>query len=105
MLLTEPELVNLLRSPGIDSQPGGIDSWAPKTFTNNGCFQNQNRGKDSLTFLYTHSVKIKKNYPGECAWERDWPGWNSSSFSQRSFKSSGTTDLLRYDIKPPEAKS
>jgi hypothetical protein len=25
----EPVYVNLLRSPGIDSQPGGIDSWAP----------------------------------------------------------------------------
>ncbi len=24
----------ILRSPGIDSQPGGIDSWAPYTFTN-----------------------------------------------------------------------
>ncbi len=24
----EPESVNLLRSPGIDSKPGGIDSWA-----------------------------------------------------------------------------
>ncbi len=26
---TEPVFVNLLRSPGIDSQPGGIDSRAP----------------------------------------------------------------------------
>jgi hypothetical protein len=25
----EPVFLNLLRSPGIDSQPGGIDSWAP----------------------------------------------------------------------------
>jgi hypothetical protein len=25
----EPVYVNLLRSPGIDSQLGGIDSWAP----------------------------------------------------------------------------
>jgi hypothetical protein len=25
----EPELENLSKSPGIDSQPGGIDSWAP----------------------------------------------------------------------------
>jgi hypothetical protein len=25
----EAEFFNLLRSPGIDSQPGGIDSWAP----------------------------------------------------------------------------
>jgi hypothetical protein len=35
-LLPEPEFVNLLRSPGIDSQPGGIDSWAPETYTNTG---------------------------------------------------------------------
>jgi hypothetical protein len=27
---TEPVFVNLFRSPGIDSQPGEIDSWAPK---------------------------------------------------------------------------
>ncbi len=26
---TESEFVNFLRSPGVDSQPGGIDSWAP----------------------------------------------------------------------------
>jgi hypothetical protein len=26
---SEPEFVNLLRSPGIDSQPGGIDFLAP----------------------------------------------------------------------------
>jgi hypothetical protein len=26
---TEPVFLNLLGSPGIDSQPGGIDSWAP----------------------------------------------------------------------------
>jgi hypothetical protein len=47
----EPEFVNLLRSPGIDSQPGGlvrqpylmyrdqflgVDSWAPETFSNTG---------------------------------------------------------------------
>jgi hypothetical protein len=25
----EPIFVNLLRRPGVDSQPGGIDSWAP----------------------------------------------------------------------------
>jgi hypothetical protein len=25
----EPEFINLLRSPGIDFQPGRIDSWAP----------------------------------------------------------------------------
>jgi hypothetical protein len=25
---SEPVFVNLFRSPGIDSQPGGIDSWA-----------------------------------------------------------------------------
>jgi hypothetical protein len=33
---TEPVFVNLLRSPGIYSQPDGIDSWTPKTFTNTG---------------------------------------------------------------------
>jgi hypothetical protein len=27
---TEPEFVNLLMSPGIDSQPVEIDSWAPQ---------------------------------------------------------------------------
>jgi hypothetical protein len=27
---SETVFVNLLRSPGIDSQPGGIDSWAPQ---------------------------------------------------------------------------
>ncbi len=32
----EPESVNLLRSQGIDFQPGGIDSRAPETFTNLG---------------------------------------------------------------------
>jgi hypothetical protein len=31
---TEPEFVNLLRSPGIDSQPDGINSWASLNFTN-----------------------------------------------------------------------
>ncbi len=29
LMYTEPLFVNLLKSPGIDSQPGGIDSWAP----------------------------------------------------------------------------
>jgi hypothetical protein len=29
MFGAEPEFVNQLSSPGIDSQPGGIDSWAP----------------------------------------------------------------------------
>jgi hypothetical protein len=29
VLYTEPVFVNLLRRPEIDSQPGGIDSWAP----------------------------------------------------------------------------
>ncbi len=32
----EPEFVNLLRAPGIYSQPGDIDSWAPRKFTNSG---------------------------------------------------------------------
>ena len=32
----EPEFVNLLSSPGIDSQPSEIDSWAPEMFTNSG---------------------------------------------------------------------
>jgi hypothetical protein len=27
-VLSDPEFVNLLRNPAIDSQPGGIDSWA-----------------------------------------------------------------------------
>ncbi len=27
--IAEPVFVHLLRSPGIDPQPGGIDSWAP----------------------------------------------------------------------------
>ncbi len=35
-LVSEPEFLNLLRSPGIDSQPGGIDSLLPSTFTNSG---------------------------------------------------------------------
>jgi hypothetical protein len=35
-LNTEPQFENLLRSPGIDSQPGGIDSCAPQAFTNTG---------------------------------------------------------------------
>jgi hypothetical protein len=30
---SEPEFVNLIRSPGIDSQPGGIDSWSFKIRT------------------------------------------------------------------------
>jgi hypothetical protein len=30
----EPIFVNLLRSLGIYSQPGGIDSWSPYTFKN-----------------------------------------------------------------------
>ncbi len=34
--ITESEFVKLLRTPGIDSQSGGIDSWAPQTFSNNG---------------------------------------------------------------------
>jgi hypothetical protein len=29
-----PVFVNLLKSPGIDSLPGGIESRAPSTFTN-----------------------------------------------------------------------
>ncbi len=33
---TEHVFVNPFRSPEIDSQPGGIDSWAPLTFTNTG---------------------------------------------------------------------
>jgi hypothetical protein len=33
-LYAEPEFVNLLRTPGIDSQPGGLQ--APYTFTNMG---------------------------------------------------------------------
>ncbi len=39
-----PVFANLLRSPGIDSQTGGIDSWAPLTFTNtgSGCFTLRN---------------------------------------------------------------
>jgi hypothetical protein len=32
----EPVFVNLLGSPGIDYQPGGIDSWAPEAFTYTG---------------------------------------------------------------------
>jgi hypothetical protein len=37
--LTDPVILNIVRNPGIDSQPGGIDSeefhsWAPETFTN-----------------------------------------------------------------------
>ncbi len=32
----EPVFVNLLRSAGIDSQPGGTEFWAPYTFTNTG---------------------------------------------------------------------
>jgi hypothetical protein len=31
---TEPVFVDLLRIPGIDFQPGVIDSWAPQTLTN-----------------------------------------------------------------------
>jgi hypothetical protein len=50
-LLIDAELVfvNLLRSPGIDYQLGGIDSWAPLTFLNTdsdlepGLFKNENR--------------------------------------------------------------
>ncbi len=38
LIVTEPEpvFVNLSRSSGIDYQPGEIDSWTPKTFTNTG---------------------------------------------------------------------
>jgi hypothetical protein len=31
MQYTEPVFLNLLRGPGIDSQPSGIDFWAPNT--------------------------------------------------------------------------
>ncbi len=49
-LLIDAELVfvNLLRSPGIDYQLGGIDSWAPLTFSSTGSdlepglFKNEN---------------------------------------------------------------
>jgi hypothetical protein len=36
LLKPELEFVNLLRCPGIDSQLGGIDSWAPEMFTVSG---------------------------------------------------------------------
>ncbi len=39
-LCSEPIFVNLLRSQGIDSQPGRIDSWAPLTFTSMGSANN-----------------------------------------------------------------
>jgi hypothetical protein len=43
-LLPEPEFVNLLRSPEIDSQPGGIDSWTPETYTKTGSDINGAKG-------------------------------------------------------------
>ncbi len=58
-LRAEPVFGNLLRSPGIDSQPGGIDSWAPTTLTNigsgsarlgggGGGGKNESKGRTSL---------------------------------------------------------
>jgi hypothetical protein len=71
---TEPVFVNLLRSLGIDSQPGGpvpqpylslrpvrlhrlgIDSWAPETFTNT--------GSDEPTGAQSHGVLLQhRNAP------------------------------------------
>jgi hypothetical protein len=38
--ILEPVFVNLFRILGIDSQPGGIDSWVTETFTNTGSGSN-----------------------------------------------------------------
>jgi hypothetical protein len=122
--ITEPEFVNLLRSPGINSQPGGqvrqpyltylparlhlflgIDSWAPETFTKNtALIPNLETFKEPRARICRSCKETRYRFSGWRAGTKPylsyWPArlhWLAKSIPRNRFL--GSINVYKYGLR------